>query len=218
VRMLPILAALPLVVAYGLGEGLWTGRWHRDAALDRAVARLENVPMQIGDWQGKADELDAKQAEAGNIDGYLLRRYTHARTGETITVLLVCGRPGPIAVHPPDVCYGGAGYTVMAPPARATVTGEAPAGSAEFWGAVFEKKDAALPDRLAIRWAWGAGGQWTASDHPRVSFARAAALYKLYVICTAPGGDKPDAEVPSREFLPPLLAELQKALFPETVP
>jgi Protein of unknown function (DUF3485) len=218
VRMLPILAALPLVLAYGIGEGLWAGRWHRAVGLDLAVTRLETVPLQIGDWHGEALELDARQVERAEIEGYLLRRYTHAGTGTEVTVLIVCGRPGPIAVHPPDVCYGGAGYVLKGAPTRATVDGEAPAGSAEFWEATFEKNDPAVPELLAIRWAWGANGEWTASDHPRLHFACAVALYKMYVICPVPLGEKANPDKPTREFLPPLLAELQKALFPKTLP
>jgi hypothetical protein len=215
--MLPILAALPLVVAYGVVEGSWTGRWHRSADLDLAVARLDKVPLEIGDWRGEALELGAQQARVAQIEGSLLRRYTNGRTGATVTVLIVCGRPGPIAVHPPDVCYGGAGYTPTAAPTRSTVEGEAPAGTAEFWGATFVKSDAVVPERLSIRWAWGSRGEWAAADHPRLRFARAAALYKMYVICPALA-DKADADEPSRQLLPPLLGELQKALFPDAAP
>ena len=44
------------------------------------------------------------------MTGYLLRTYTHRISGETFQVLLVCGKPGPTSLHPPDVCYQGAGY------------------------------------------------------------------------------------------------------------
>ena len=48
-------------------------------------------------------------ARAG-IKGCVYRRYRNPRTGESVSVLLVCGRGGPISVHTPDVCYAGAGY------------------------------------------------------------------------------------------------------------
>ena len=73
---------------------------------------------------------------------------------------------------------------------------------------------AAVPARLRIYWGWSATGSWTAPDNPRLAFARFPVLYKLYVLreATASGG-RPEAD-PCVEFLPRVLAELDKCLFP----
>src|SRR5436305_1973967 len=115
-RLLPLISAVPVVLAFGTAEALWT---NRRAAADTSAAaaeRLGGLPLSVGDWQGQALELDPRQISKAGISGYLMRQYVHRPTGNAVTVLLLCGRPGPIAVHPPDVCYGGAGFATVAPP------------------------------------------------------------------------------------------------------
>src|SRR5689334_4408569 len=117
-RILPLLAALLLVVGAGLIEDLWINRYGSSAELESAVARLESLPLKVGAWEGEPLTLDEKQITRAGVRGYLLRRYVHRATGRALTVLLVCGRPGPVSVHTPDVCYASAGYTMPEPPVR----------------------------------------------------------------------------------------------------
>jgi hypothetical protein len=211
VRTLPLLAALPLIVGYGVVEGLWTNRWHSSGELKRAAARLDTVPLTIGEWQGDVQELEPWQVEKAELEGYLMRRYVHATSGEAVTVLLVCGRPGPISLHTPDVCYRGIGYTPVKPEERKTL--EAGGGrTAEFWDATLQKRDAPAPDRLHIRWAWSATGEWVA-ESPRARFARRAALFKLYVLQQLPGDDVQPTVDHAAHFLRLFLPELERRLF-----
>lgn len=206
--------ALPLLLAYGLALGLWTNRWHTSAPLQAATARLADVPLDVGDWQGQELELSPRQVTIAEIDGYLMRRYTHKPTGAALTVLLVCGRPGPVSVHTPDVCYGGMGYRPQKFPIRETLEVEGiTKGKAAFWGATFAKADVAAPDRLAIRWSWNATGDWEGPDNPRWRYGSKAALYKLYVVRPLVES-KGSAEDPATVFLRQFLPELEKALFP----
>ena len=50
---------------------------------------------------------EAYEAAAAELEGWLARRYLHRRTGVVVHVLLLCGRPGPLSVHTPEVCYYG---------------------------------------------------------------------------------------------------------------
>ena len=34
------------------------------------------------------------------------------------TALILCGRPGPVSIHTPDVCYRGLGYEPTGSPSR----------------------------------------------------------------------------------------------------
>src|SRR5262245_54580703 len=104
-RFLPVLIVVVLLLSYGVAEGLWTDRWGTSPELEQAQEKLARLPASIGPWQGHDEELDARQVARAELHGHLLRRYVHAETGEALTVLAVCGRPGPIAVHSPDVCY-----------------------------------------------------------------------------------------------------------------
>jgi hypothetical protein len=216
VRTLPILAAAVVLVSTGLVHGVWTDRWKKSGALERAVARLDRVPLVIGDWQGQPDELDRDQLEAAEIAGHLLRRYENKRTGDKVTVLVVCGRPGPISVHSPDICYRGAGYEVVE---RAKYASPEGAGSpaAEFFAGRFHKEQPGGVSNLRILWAWTADGDWKAPDgDPRLRFARAPALYKLYLIRDMRSPDEPLADDAAGRFAGRLLPELNRALFTES--
>jgi hypothetical protein len=146
------------------------------------------------------------------------RRYTNARTGDVVSVLLVCGRPGPMAAHTPDVCYGGAGYEMVGQPVRRTYR-PTDAGPAEFWTARFHKPSDPLGGQLRIYWSWNARGDWEAADNARLAFAGAGALYKIYVICEASAaGAAPEDDDPGKPFLDLALPSLEKALFPKAGP
>jgi hypothetical protein len=212
-RTLPVWTGVTLVVAFGLAEGLWANRWQKSEAAEHAAARLAEVPLAVGDWQGEAKELDARQVAVAEITGHLWRRYVHRRTGAAVSVLLVCGRPGPVALHPPEICYQGLGYRLAGEKARRAVPAEALAAPAEFWVAQFHR-DGALPQPLRIYWAWNGGGPWEAGENPRLSFARAGALYKLYVIRELPRVDEPLEGDPAQEFMKSFLPQLHGHLFP----
>lgn len=55
-------------------------------------------------------ELNATRADA-----ICQSSYVHRTNGRAAAAMLMCGRPGPIAVHTPDVCYPGAGYRQVGP-------------------------------------------------------------------------------------------------------
>lgn len=187
-RLLPYLAAIGLILGSGAVSGVWTERWRPSSAIQEAVARLEKVPMNVGDWQGRPSELDRRQLEAGNISGHLLRTYVNRKTGEELTTLVVCGRPGPISVHTPDICYQGAGYALERSPERVTVAADGSAGAGEFFRGDFLKTTGAVPSGLRILWSWNGGGGWRAAENPRLAHAASGALYKLYVVRQFSGG------------------------------
>jgi hypothetical protein len=212
-RNLRLGTAVILLVAFGVVEGLWTDRWALSGAVEQATDRLGAVPAGVGDWESKDEELDARQIERSGMSGYLMRQYTHRRTGETIQVLLVCGKPGPTCVHTPDVCYRGAGYVQQGPAKRRDLGGPAPLGPAQFWTADFVKQDAVVPERLRIYWGWGTSAGWQAPDNPRVSFVGQGALYKLYVIRHVLKTDDMPTADPASAFVRVLLPQLNQALF-----
>jgi Protein of unknown function (DUF3485) len=102
-------AAAIIILTNGAVEGLLTNRWHRPVELDTGIARVTRVPMTIGDWHAQSEELDESVLTRAGIEGYLYRHYENQLSGKKVTVLLMCGRPGPLSVHTPDICYRGAG-------------------------------------------------------------------------------------------------------------
>jgi hypothetical protein len=211
--MLPVLTGIALLAAFGVIEGLWTNRWSPSQEAGQADAQLARVPKIVGEWVGRDQELDPRMVARAEMAGYLLRQYVHRKTGQAITMVLVCGRPGPTAVHTPDICFKGAGYGLAAPPHRYTVSAGEAGPSANLWVARFDKNDA-IPAPVRVYWAWSATGAWEAPDYPRLHFSGHAALYKLYVVRQLPKVDERLADDPSKDFLGVFLPEAGKCLFP----
>jgi hypothetical protein len=209
-RTIPFLVAMVPIALAGAAHGLWTDRWGWSDEPAASAARLSAVPVTLGEWEGQPIEIPVQERERAAVAGCLARRYTHRRTGEELSVVLVCGRPGPVAVHPPEVCYGGAGYTPAADPEVLTVAGQPPAA---FKVATFTRPGVTAPGRLRIFWSWSATGAWETPRSPRWTFAGERALYKLYLIRQLPPTEEPPAADPAVAFLHLLLPELQRALF-----
>jgi hypothetical protein len=212
-RALLLTTALALVIAAGLVHGRWTDRWTTSHAVEEAVVRLERVPMTLGDWQGRALGLDREVLATAEIAGYIARGYENRRSNAVVTVLLVCGRPGPISVHTPDICYAGAGFEPSRPPAVLSLPLERSGPPATLRDAVLVKPSSTVPTSLRILWTWSAAGAWEAPDNPRLAFAPRQFLYKLYVIREPAVADGRIEDDPSLEFLRILLPELELALF-----
>jgi exosortase len=211
--LVPLAAYVALVLAGGIVQAEWTDRWRPSPALEAGVARLDRVPLTIGEWRGETLAVDERELRQAEVAGCCLRRYEHPWTGSVVSVLLVCGRPGPVSVHPPDACFQGAGYTLAVPPARCTA---GPGSSATFWVADFAWPDTVLTQRLRVFWSWKSAGAWEAPASPRQEFGRCPALYKLYVFgAVAPEGG-PTTDDPCAALLRELLPELDRALGPDS--
>jgi hypothetical protein len=210
-RYLPAAAALGLLLVGGLVHGFWTGRWTTSEAATEAAARLRQIPLTVGDWQG--ENLDVKTRETEAITGRLYRRYVNRSNGSQVTIVLVCGLPGPVSIHTPDVCYRAGGFNV-GPPVKVRVNGEPSGPEGEFWSADLDKTTATDQFRQRIYWSWSATGVWTAPDDPRGEFPNQPVLYKLYAVRDLAAGDKPRDDDPCAELLRQLQPQLEKTLFP----
>src|SRR5437867_1668327 len=113
-RSFAVLAAVVTLLASGALYHLLA----RDSSqLDAAAERVAQVPSVIGDWQGHDETVDdAAFAQAG-AKAYWMRVYVHQKTKATVLAILMCGRAGKMAVHTPEVCYGGAGFELHDAPA-----------------------------------------------------------------------------------------------------
>ena len=207
-RWLPAVAGMMAVIAAGAVHGVMTGRWGLSDEPAASAARLAQVPLTLDDWDGEVQPMTSHSGMAG----LLCHRYAHKQSGKTVTVFIVCDRPGPVSIHTPDVCYGSAGYQVS-DLARFTAPAEADAAPAEFWTAQFGKKTPTETSYLRIFWAWGAAGAWQAADNPRNAFAGRHALYKIYLIREMTTANDPLPDDPCIELMRQLLPALRRALF-----
>jgi hypothetical protein len=208
----PILVCVVLVATLGVVHGVYTDRWGASGQLEQALEGLPRVPMKIGDWTGEDVPYEAEALTRAGIRGGVFRRYTNTRTREAVSLLIVCGRGGPVSVHTPDVCYSAAGYHQMAPEQRKEVE----AGEAQkcwFYIARFGKPTAVVPQQLEIYWTWSRDGvTWNAPENPRLALARSPALYKLYVVREYAPKTRAETALTSEEFLRQALPVIRQSL------
>jgi hypothetical protein len=209
-KIVPAGTALILILISGIVQGVWTDRWQHGDVPREWATRVCDVPLTVGDWDAEPLTLDARAVEVAQIDGYLHRRYVQRQSKQELLVSLVCGRPGPVGAHAPEICFRGNGYEAAQAPARLDVPGEESA----FWTTRFRPPEDGAAPQVRVFWAWTTTGAWRAASYPRVEFARAPALYKLYVSRTLRRPDEPLDKDPAVSFLRLLLPELRRVLFP----
>lgn len=205
-RWIPAVTAVIAIVVCGVVQGLWSDRWVRSEEPARSATRLSQLPLELDDWQGEVQEMKDRTDLAGRV----WLRYTQRRSGKVINVLLVCDRPGKVAIHTPEHCYAASGYTM------ATKTKFRPKGSerTEFWTAPFRRSSAADQSLLRIFWAWNVGEGWQAADDARTTFAGQSALFKIYLIREMTQASESVEDDACVELMRQLLPPLQQTLFP----
>ncbi len=210
-RSCAFLAAFTTLLASGV---LYHALARDSSTLDDAASRVTQVPTVVGVWQGR-DETpdDAAFAQAG-AKAYWTRVYTHPNNKTSVLVILMCGRAGKMAVHTPEVCYGGAGFELQTAAKIREFKNEQGAKPSQFWTAHFVKKSA-VPSQLRLYWAWNALGAWEAASSPRWQFRGEPFLYKVYVSCdVGQTSSTASSTDPAAEFLHVFLPVLNKTLFP----
>jgi hypothetical protein len=210
-RILPLIVGGAVLLVSGLVNGLMTSRWSVSEELHTASARLEALPMKLGDWEGQSYQMDERQLTVAEAAGHLSRRYTHRRTGAEISLLVLAGRGGPMVVHRPEVCYVASGFVQVGTAEKWQGPAESPLSGSSFWAARFSRPGAD-PQPLRILYAWGTEGDWEAADNPRLKYSRLPALYKIYLVRRLARPDESLDKDPSLDFLQVVVPELRKCL------
>lgn len=208
-RIILTILAAGIILGAGYYQGKLVNRWGESQEMTKGMSRITKLPETIGDWSSQSMELNAKQLQIAEVNSYISRVYMNKKNGEKVSVLLIGGRPGPIAVHSPDVCYQGAGYK-MGTRLLQAIPGVHEGRPPEFWVAKFTKEP--VPAPLHIMWAWSAGGLFIAPDSPRLVFYREPFLYKLYIIREAKSLDSPLVDETMQQFLKEFYPALEKTL------
>lgn len=215
-RTLPLLIVCVMMVGSGFIHGLTIDRWGSSEDLRQAVASLKQVPAEFGEWKSEESTISEKELEVGEIDGYLARVYKNSADGNAVNMMIVCGRPGPISVHTPDICFTGAGYQMVKQFERHRIAStEKNPGTAETFFADFAKPVNAASQNLRVFWTWSDGTQFFAPDNPRLAFAGKPFLYKIYLTRAIERvGDPPETD-PCVSFFKLMMPVLQRSIFSE---
>ncbi len=220
-RNIAFIIAAVVIIGTGVLHGHRMNRWGEDGALTEAAARLDRIPMTIGDWKGVDREIDDREVMRAEASRIFARDYVNEKEGGAISVLVVCGRPGPVAVHTPEVCFQGAGRVQRDAKVKVVPTlneeSETPQ-EVEFWTADFFRPADIIPTFQRVFWTWSHDGQWQAPDNPRATFMWNNKLYKVYLVRSVSSMEESEEE--SRdlaiEFAEQLFPALDKALFSDT--
>jgi len=210
-----LLAAI--LLGLGFVHGLWTDRWATASAADDLVAHLERIPRTVGAWEGKPIEESHSARPLTDQTKSLMFRYVNQDNGNVVSVLVTCGRPGPMVIqHLPTECYVSAGYEIAEQPKRFVTRADADGISHEFWVATFSKTSDVIPVHARVYWSWSATGEWRTPERPRLTFARYPILYKLMVVQSLGSATDQYEGSPTHEFIRGYTAELRKSLFAST--
>jgi len=207
--------AAALIISTGLVNAYWTG-WIgsgiESAILDDFAARLGELPMNIGDWEGKdEDAMDERERVIAGARGAVSRRYTNRQTNQAVSIFLVSGHAREIAQHTPAQCYVAAGFQMMNPEQQYVV--ETDAGPVECYTTLFKKDEHVGTQYLRVFWTWSYDGTWLAPGLPRVALRGKPALYKLYFITDAVSNHSIEQN-PTLDFMRIFMPVANSVLFP----
>ncbi|MGA2255245.1 MAG: exosortase-associated EpsI family protein [Thermoguttaceae bacterium] len=203
VLSLATVTALTLVT--GVLEGRIRNRWGPSETMLAAAKKLEDVPTKFGGpdndrWQlQSSDPMSDNTLEILECTGYLQRTYANPRTGDVVSVFVIVGPAGPIAVHTPEICFSSQDYKTR--DTRQPVVIADPKGQDDqFWALTFKTKS--VPeDLLRIYYAWGTGNRWSAANDARFAFAGWPYLYKIQLASRLPAGTDLKTDDTCQKFL-----------------
>ncbi len=192
--ILKLALVVAVTVSAALVQGRMRRRWGPRDAVRSAAARLQEFPQDFGDWHmTSARDLDAESRSQLECVGEMVRVYTNAKTGDSVSLQFILGPAGPTAAHTPEICMAQCDFTPLGE-RRAVAVGH---DDDRFWKRRFKSKNL-HGESLSVYWAWNRDGKWIApKEDARYAFAGIAYLYKVQVACGFRGpaeGEATDGE------------------------
>lgn len=196
---------LSATIAAGFAHGKLTHRWGPTRDLRAAADNLDRFPKKVGPWE-VTDEMPMANEVIRTLScaGYVHRQYVNRETGQTISMAMIVGPPGPTSVHTPEICYSSRAYTADTPREQIQVTDDDQSRSHTFWALSF-RPNTPTTDRLRVLYAWCSDELWMAPESPRVTFAGEPLLYKLQLACLSTPNSEATVDSPCEEFIADLL-------------
>jgi hypothetical protein len=154
-------------VLLGASGGVRAWQDHRFATVQETVMvspfPLKDLPQILGDWhavEGSDASLDPRVARIAGSSDHLIRTYTHAATGQSLTVLVLFGPAQVVYAHQPAVCYPSAGYRPIADTlTRSVANGSGP--PAEFCSQVYARQKDQQQGRQEVFYSFLHGSRWS---------------------------------------------------------
>jgi hypothetical protein len=185
---------------------------------EQLSSRFDNVPLNIGSWQGEDLPVDEITRKTAGAIGYVSRRYINSQTGQHCVLWLIVGHSRDVVRHLPTVCSPSSGLRQIGGEILHHMKAD-DGKPAIFYTAKFEKEDESSRRVERVFWTFNHPevGQWEAPDGAygaRSRYGLARALYKLYFTSpVSPDEDTIEANA-AVEFAEEMLPAIDAALFP----
>jgi hypothetical protein len=197
---LAVAVVVAMTVLSGVIHGRMRNRWGPSPDMVAAAEKLAQIPHEFGDWRLQStEEMNEATLNMLECAGYVVRNYVNRTTGDAVSVSVLLGPPGPIAVHTPEVCFASRNYESRGERKRVTIR-EAADRDDEFWILDF-KLNNLQGDVLRTYYGWNAGERWVAPNDPRFQYAARPYLYKIQLSSRLQVGADSQSDDPCRRFL-----------------
>ena len=199
-----MLVVIALLMTSAVVHGSIDGRWSAKKDLVAQGEQIRTLPETAGDWKLIASpEMEENALRILQCHGWDQRQYRNLVTGQFITVAVMFGPRGPMAVHTPEVCFDSVGTSQTRD--RRVESISTSQNDHALWSVEFSSKDSP-DDRFESWYAWSDGGAFQASKLPRVWMA--SNLYKIQL--SGPTGS--GADQPIQDFLAEFLPQVEVVL------
>ena len=209
---LSVATALAMTVMSGILSGMASQRWGASQAAQPLAEQLQTLPADVGDWSLQEEApLSETVQNILQCQGHLNRVYQNNRTGRQVSVAVILGPSGPVAVHKPSICYSSRNFIITDQESPIDIDTEV--GKQSLWFTEFQSKGLEK-ETLQTYHAWSFDGKWEATQEPRLAYMWRPYLFKIQVAAVAPPGESAD-EKTGIEFLKDFIPQLNDQLFSE---
>jgi hypothetical protein len=176
---------------------------------------LRDLPRTLGEWRvqdGSETNLDPEVARIAGCSDHVIRAYSDATTGVTVSVLILFGPAKTVVGHRPEICYPAAGYqTVDEALLRPIANRSGPV--AEFRSQVYGRRREQRRWREEVYYSFRHGGRWS-PDHDRFwkDFRHHPSMFKIQVQRPVTESERRELNNPSEQFLALLLPEIERRI------
>ncbi len=187
---LVVVAVLTLSMTFVAGAN-W-GRWGNfTKRMQEAGKSLQTIPREFGEWEASGEDEKIGQAAADQLElsNYVIRRYKNKHSDENVAMIMMVGPSGRLAIHTPQVCFGGRNYKIDSGPTPIVFPYQTKDGLEEkdtFSKIVF--KNLSINGGAKIfYYAMSAGGPWLPiKANARAEFQKYRFMYKIQLEAFVP--------------------------------
>lgn len=216
----PIGTWVRVALACALLVGSSAARYWQQARIEKYLDQgkaspvpLKDIPMTLGDWEGRDETLDPQIARRTGSTDHAFRTYIDRRTGVALDVIVLYGPAVEMKIHAPEQCYPAAGYEQADDADYPEI--DTPGGKVPFCALVFTKGEGVQAERQEVYYTWRYGGRWTPHRGAHKEMERTPSMYKVHLARRLTEREARDVAGPCEDFLKLLIPAMDRLLEPQ---